>query len=75
MNRTGYYILILFIMAIVVSSGCIVPTKNQPAPIDSQSGGTNYLVPGTGSAPQQQSPVDTQNQGASSGGPTPAPIP
>jgi len=75
MNRTGYYILILFIMAIVVSSGCIVPTKNQPAPIDSPSGGTNYLVPGTGSAPQHPSPVDTQNPGASSVGPTPTPIP
>lgn len=62
-------------MAIVVSSGCIVPTKNQPAPIDSVSGGTNYLVPGTGSAPQQQSPVDTQNQGASSLSPTPTPVP
>ena len=72
MNQTyRYYILILFIMAIVFSSGCIVPTKDKPAPAGSQSGGTNYLVPGTGSA-AQQSQDNSQNQGAS---PTRTPLP
>ena len=64
MNQTyQYYILILVIMAIVFSSGCIVPTKDKPAPAGSQSGGTNYLVPGTGSAVQQNQD-NSQNQGA-----------
>ncbi len=71
-----YYVLILFIVAIVCSSGCIVPTKDKPAPA-SQSQGTNYLVPGTGSTPQQQAQENTQNSGtaASQGSPTPTPMP
>ena len=71
-----YYILILFIMAIVFSSGCIVPTKDKPAPVSSESGGTNYLVPGTGSSPQQQTPDSAQNPGTPpSLSPTYPPIP
>ena len=71
-----YFILILFIIAIVFSAGCIVPTKDKPAPASSQSGGTNYLVPGTGSAPEQQSQVSAQNQGATTTlSPTHPPVP
>lgn len=69
------YILIIIIVAIVCSSGCIVPTKDKPAPSNSQSGGTNYLVPGTGGAPQQQNPVSSQDQVNAGHSPTPTPIP
>ena len=72
MNQTLiYYIMILLIVAIVSSSGCIVPTKDKPATTNTQSGGTNYLVPGTGTTPQQQSQDSTQNAGT----PNPTPIP
>jgi len=72
-----YYILIVIIIAVVCSSGCIVPTKDKPVPDNSQSQGTNYLVPGTGGSPQQQSQDSTQNQGSATnpGSPTPTPIP
>ncbi len=69
-----YPVLILFILAIVCSSGCIVPTKDTSAPASSQSGGTSYIVGGTGSTPQPQSPAGGQNQGVPSQGPTPAPV-
>ncbi|MEI7433047.1 MAG: hypothetical protein WCJ93_02210 [Methanomicrobiales archaeon] len=70
-----YCILILFIMAIIFSAGCIVPTKDKPAPAGTQSEGTNYLVPGTGSAPAQQSQDGNQNQAAPGQSPTHTPIP
>lgn len=70
------FILISIVMAIAFSSGCIVPEKDKPAPVSSQSGSTNYLVPGTGSVPQHQSPVGTGNPVISSISPTPTtPIP
>jgi hypothetical protein len=71
-----YYILIVIIVAAVYSSGCIVPTKDKPAPA-SQSQGTNYLVPGTGGTPQQQPQDNPQNQVATAtqGSPTPTPMP
>ncbi len=76
MNQTiRYCILILFIMAIVCSSGCIVPTKDKPKPAGNEPGGTNYLVPGTGSLPQQQPQDTSQNQAAVSLSPTPTPMP
>jgi len=72
MNQTyRYYILIFVIMAIVLSSGCIVPTKDKPAPSGTQSGGTNYLVPGTGSDTQQQTESNAQNQGTTTSTPIP----
>ncbi len=67
-------ILILFIMAIVFSAGCIVPTKDKPAPASSQSGSTNYLVPGTGNTPGQ-SQDSAQNQAGNNLSPTQTPIP
>jgi len=67
--------MILFIVAIVVSSGCIVPTKDKSATTNTQSGGTNYLVPGTGATPQQQSQSSAQNAGTTNQNPTPTPIP
>jgi hypothetical protein len=70
-----YYILILFIMAVVFSAGCIVPTKDKPAPADTQSGGTNYLVPGTGSAQPQESQDNSQTSGIINPNPTATPIP
>jgi len=63
-----YSILILFIVGIVCSSGCLVPTK----PVTS---GNNNLVPVTGSPSQQQSQNTAQNQGAPSLNPTQTPIP
>ena len=75
MNQTyQYYILILVIMAIVFSSGCIVPTKDKPAPAGSQTGGTNYLVPGTGAGAQQQTEGNGQNPGTGLS-PTYTPLP
>jgi hypothetical protein len=72
---TRYSILIIFIIAIVCSSGCIVPTKNTTAPAGSPPGGTNYFVPGSGSSPGQQSQTTAQNQGATGLNPTPTPVP
>lgn len=76
MSRTiSYCILVCFIVAIVFASGCIVPTKEDPAPAGSKSGGTNYLVPGTGSTPRQQTQVSAQNQKVPVTSPTPTRAP
>jgi hypothetical protein len=74
MNRTiTHCIIILVIISLVICSGCIVPTKEKPAPA-SQSGGTNYLVPGTGGN-QQMPSTDNPSQGSTSLSPTQTPMP
>jgi hypothetical protein len=76
MSKTvRYCIVVLFIMAVFFSAGCIVPTKDKPVPAGTQSEGTNYLVPGTGSAPSQQSQDSAQNPAIINPNPTPTPIP
>lgn len=73
-QTTRYSTLMLFIMIIVVISGCIVPTKEEPASAGSQSGSINYLVPGTVSGSQQPLRFDVQTKGIPGSSPTPTRI-
>ncbi len=76
MSQTpGIYILIFLILALVILSGCIVPTKETTTSAASQSSGINYLVPGTGSGSTQPSRFDARTQGTPGMSPTVTPIP
>ena len=61
-----YCMVLALILACILASGCIVPTKETPSS-KSQNGGTNYLVAGSGAGPSPQA-----TQGGEPGAPVAA---